>query len=321
MRVGLLTVLFGKESIDQVIKRARKLGISDFELGTGNYPGDAHCKLGYLTDTLLRKEFQKKLQDAGIRISALSCHGNPIHPDRKFAKANDEVSRKTVQLAAKLGVPKVIEFSGCPGDSDRARYPNWVTCPWPDEYRDLLAWQWEKKVIPYWIRRNKHADDHGVNIALEMHPGFVVYSPESMLKLRAAAGSRIGANLDPSHLFWQGIDPIQAVRTLGSAIFHVHAKDTKLYPGNVATAGVLDIKPYSDEVNRSWLFRTVGYGHGPEWWAEFISTLQMIGYDDVLSIEHEDSLMAVEEGLGKAVTFLNSLVIREKLTEMWWAQA
>jgi sugar phosphate isomerase/epimerase len=321
MRIGLLTVLFGKESLDQVIQRAVKLKIADFELGTGNYPGDAHCKLEYLTDALLRKEFQKKLQDGGIRISALSCHGNPLHPDRNIAKANDEVSRKTVQLAEKLGVPKVIEFSGCPGDSDRARHPNWVTCPWPDEYRDLLAWQWEKKVIPYWTRRNRHAADHGVSIALEMHPGFVVYSPETLLKLRAASGDRIGANLDPSHLFWQGIDPIQSVRLLGKAIFHIHAKDTKMYPANIATAGVLDVKPYSDEVNRSWLFRTVGYGHGPEWWADFVSTLQMIGYDDVLSIEHEDSLMAVEEGLSKAVSFLNSVLIRQKLTEMWWVQA
>ncbi|HYK89967.1 MAG TPA: sugar phosphate isomerase/epimerase [Acidobacteriota bacterium] len=320
MRVGLLTVLFGKENLDQVIQRARKLGISDFELGTGNYPGDAHCKLEYLNSAILRKEFQKKLEDGGIRISALSCHGNPIHPDKNVAKTNDDVSRKTVQLAEKLGVHKVIEFSGCPGDSNHARYPNWVTCPWPDEYRDLLAWQWDKVVIPYWVRRNKHAEDHGVSIALEMHPGFVVYSPETMLKLRTAAGERIGANLDPSHLFWQGIDPIQSIRTLGKAILHVHAKDTKMYPANVATAGVLDVKPYSDEVHRSWLFRTVGYGHGPEWWAEFISTLQMVGYDDVLSIEHEDSLMAVEEGLGKAVAFLNSLVIREKLREVWWAQ-
>jgi sugar phosphate isomerase/epimerase len=230
------------------------------------------------------------------------------------------VSRKTVQLAAKLGVPKVIEFSGCPGDSDRGRFPNWVTCPWPDEYLELLRWQWEKKVIPYWIRRNRHADDYGINVALEMHPGFVVYSPETMLRLREAAGTRIGANLDPSHLFWQGIDPIQAVRALGKAVFHIHAKDTRLYPTNVAVAGVLDTKPYTDELHRSWLFRTVGYGHGPEWWTDFVSTLQMVGYDDVLSIEHEDSLMAVEEGLQKAVVFLNSVLIREKLGEVWWAK-
>jgi sugar phosphate isomerase/epimerase len=321
MRIGLLTVLFGNESLDDVIKRAKALGIADFEIGTGNYPGSAHCTLDLLTNTAARREFQQKLADNGIRISALACHGNPIHPDKDISRSNDEVSRKTVQLAAKLGVPKVIEFSGCPGDSESARYPNWVTCPWPDEYLKLLDWQWEKKVIPYWTKRNKHAEDNGINIALEMHPGFVVYSPETMLKLRNVAGTRIGANLDPSHLFWQGIDPIQSIRLLGSAIFHVHAKDTRMYPANVATAGVLDVKPYSDELRRSWLFRTVGYGHGTEWWTDFVSTLQMVGYNDVLSIEHEDSLMSVEEGLSKAVTFLNSVVIREKLAGMWWAQA
>jgi sugar phosphate isomerase/epimerase len=154
-----------------------------------------------------------------------------------------------------------------------------------------------------------------------MHPGFVVYSPETMLKLRAGTGKRIGANLDPSHLFWQGIDPIQSIRALGEAIFHVHAKDTRMYPANIATGGVLDVKPYGDEINRSWLFRTVGYGHGAEWWTDFVSTLQMVGYTDVLSIEHEDSLMAVEEGLSKAVSFLNSVLIREKLATMWWAKA
>jgi sugar phosphate isomerase/epimerase len=321
MRVGLLTALFARDNLDQVIERVKKLGVTDLELGTGNYPGDAHCKLEYLKDTLKRTEFTKKLQDNGIRISALACHGNPIHPNKDLARINDDVSRKTVQLAAKLGVPKVIEFSGCPGDSENATYPNWVTCPWPDEYLDLLAWQWNKKVIPYWIKRNKHAEDYGINIALEMHPGFVVYSPETMMKLRAAAGKRIGANLDPSHLFWQGIDPVQSVRYLGEAIFHIHAKDTKIYAANTAVAGVLDVKPYSEEINRSWLFRTVGFGHGAEWWTDFVSTLQMVGYNDVLSIEHEDSLMAVEEGLGKAVAFLNSVIIREKLGEMWWAKA
>ena len=184
MRVGLFTTLLSRESLDEVIRRAMKLGIADLEIGTGNYPGDAHCSLELLNNAPARREFKNRLADGGMRISALSCHGNPLHPDKTVARANDEVSRKTVQLAAKLGVPKVIEFSGCPGDSDSARYPNWVTCPWPDEYLKLLAWQWDKKVIPYWTKRNKHAEDYGINIALEMHPGFVVYSPETMLKLR-----------------------------------------------------------------------------------------------------------------------------------------
>src|SRR5437667_2679379 len=263
--------------LEGVIAKLKGLGVSTVELGTGNYPGDPHCKLSLLDDKSARKDFKQMLDDNGISISALSCHGNPLHPNPAVAKTNQDVSKRTILLAEKLSVPVVIDFSGCPGDSDKAKYPNWVTCPWPDEYLDMLKWQWEKKVIPYWVDRNKHADDCGVNIALEMHPGFVVYSPETMLKLRAVAGKRIGANLDPSHLFWQGIDPVQSVRALGEAVFHIHAKDTKLYPTNMAIGGVLDVKPYSDEIHRSWLFRTVGYGHGPEWWTDFISTLQMVG--------------------------------------------
>jgi sugar phosphate isomerase/epimerase len=228
------------------------------------------------------------------------------------------VSRKTVLLAEKLGVPVVVDFSGCPGDSPKSTAPNWVTCPWPPDYLDVLQWQWDKAVTPYWTEHGKFAADHGVRIAIEMHPGFVVYSPETMLKLRAIAGPSVGANLDPSHLFWQNIDPIAAVRRLGDAIFYVHAKDTQLYPANLSLTGVLDTKPYTDERNRSWLFRTCGYGHGAEWWKEFVSTLRMYGYDNVLSIEHEDSLLSAEEGLTKAATFLNELVIREQPGAAWW---
>lgn len=152
-----------------------------------------------------------------------------------------------------------------------------------------------------------------------MHPGFVVYSPETLLKLRAAAGHNLGCNFDPSHMFWQGIDPCAAIRALGDAVFHVHAKDTRMYETNYRVNGVLDTKPYRDEKNRSWIFRTVGYGHGADFWGDMISTLQMVGYDDVLSIEHEDSLMSIDEGLTKAAAFLNQIVIKEKLKEMWWA--
>jgi sugar phosphate isomerase/epimerase len=319
VRVGVFTALLAKLDLDQVLAKLKPLGVDTVELGTGNYPGDPHCKLAMLKNKGALKEFQSKLAGEGFSISALSCHGNPLHPNPAVAKANQEISRQTIMLAEKLGVPVVIDFSGCPGDSEKARYPNWVTCPWPPDYLDILKWQWEKKVIPYWIRHAKFAADHGVKIAIEMHPGFVVYSPETLLKLREAAGPSIGCNYDPSHMFWQGIDPIAAVRVLNGAIFHCHAKDTQIYGQNLPKTGVLDVKPYSDEANRAWIFRTVGYGHGAEWWNEFVSTLRMFGYDYVLSIEHEDSLMSVEEGLTKAIHFLHHVVLKEKAGEMWWA--
>src|SRR5437868_13044855 len=282
MKVGVFTALLAQFPLDKVLEKLKSLDIRTVELGTGNYPGDPHCKLSMLNDKTALKTFNQKLDDNGFTISALSCHGNPLHPDNAVAKAYQETSKKTVLLAEKLGVPVVIDFSGCPGDSDKAKYPNWVTCPWPPEYLDVLAWQWEKKVTPFWTKRAKFAEDHGVKIAIEMHPGFVAYSPETLLRLRKIAGKALGCNYDPSHMFWQSIDPMAAVRVLGDAIFHVHAKDTQMYQHNLRLTGVLDTKPYTDERNRSCIFRTCGYGHGEDWWRELVSTLQMYGYDSVL---------------------------------------
>jgi sugar phosphate isomerase/epimerase len=318
MRVGVFTPLLSQMPLTAVLEKLKALHIDTVELGTGNYPGDAHCKLSMIENAASLAEFQKILSDHGVTISALSCHGNALHPDTARAKNAREVSRKTVVLAEKLGIPVVVDFSGCPGDSFTSKAPNWVTCPWPPEYLEILDWQWNEVVAPYWIEHAKFAADHGVKIAIEMHPGFVVYSPETMRKLRSIAGNNVGCNFDPSHLFWQSIDPIAAIRILKDAIFHVHAKDTQMYPANLSRSGVLDTKRYTLERERAWIFRTCGYGHGAEWWTEFISTLRMFGYDNVLSIEHEDSLLSPEEGLTKAANFLNNIVIREQPAAAWW---
>jgi sugar phosphate isomerase/epimerase len=318
MKVGCFTPLLSALPLEQVLKKLQALGIDTVEFGTGNYPGDAHARLSMLDNPAELATFKNRIADAGMTISALSSHGNALHPDASLARTHAETSRKTILLAEKLGVDTVVDFSGCPGDGPNARFPNWVTCPWPPDFLEVLEWQWNEVVTPYWKEHGKFAADHGVKIAIEMHPGFVVYNPETLLRLRAIAGKSVGANLDPSHLFWQGIEPIDAVRVLGDAIHYVHAKDTQLYSANMARVGVLDTKPYTDERNRSWMFRTVGYGHGAEWWSAFISTLRMYGYDNVLSIEHEDSLMSPDEGLSKAAALLNQLVIKEKPVAAWW---
>ena len=319
MKIGVFTVVLADVPLEAALKRLADVNIRTVELGTGNYPGDAHCKLSMLTSDSELKDFKKKLDDAGVSISALSCHGNAIHPDTTRAQHDREISRKTIQLAAKLGVQTVVDFSGCPGDGPGAKNPNWVTCPWPPEYLDVLKWQWDDVVVPYWREHGKFAADNGVRIAIEMHPGFVVYNPESLLRLRGIVGKQIGCNYDPSHMFWQGIDPIQAVRVLGDAIFHVHAKDTQIYQTNLPLRGVLDTNHYSDEKNRAWIFRTCGYGHDAGWWKEFLSTLRIYGYDGAISIEHEDSLMSPGEGLRKAADFLNGIVLNEPKGAMWWA--
>jgi len=320
MKLGVFLVLFGDKSFEEALDKAKELGLEAVEIGTGNYPGDAHCKVDeLLNDNGKLEKFRKEVEKRNLEISALSCHGNPLHPDEKIAKQHQEIQRKTILLAEKLGIQRIVTFSGCPGDSENAKYPNWVTCPWPTDFSEILKWQWEEKVIPYWKEEVKFARQHNVKeICLEMHPGFVVYNPETLLKLREVAGEEIGANFDPSHLFWQGIDPIAALKKLEGAVYHVHAKDTKIHSYNTSINGVLDTKTYLDEPNRSWIFRTVGYGHGADFWNDFVSTLRMIGYDGVLSIEHEDSLMSTEEGLKKAVEFLKNVIIREPKPKAWW---
>lgn len=320
MKLGVLTALFHDLTLPKTLDILQSQGLDAVEFGTGNYPGNKHCN----PDRLLGKpELQKKFLDSiekrGMTITALSCHGNALHPNRGLAKKFDATAKKTIRLASELGVKTVVDFSGCPGDGPHARYPNWVTCPWPPDFGKILDWQWEKSVIPYWTRHAQFAKDHGVRIAIEMHPGFVCYSPETLLKLRKAVGNTVGANLDPSHLFWQGIDPVKAVKLLGKSIHYVHAKDTRVDPLNTELNGVLDNKGYGDVGARSWVFRTCGYGHGREFWVDFVSALRVVGYDDVLSIEHEDSLMSSMEGFTKAVEFLKSIVIKEKPGAMWWA--
>lgn len=319
MKLGVFTALFAELTLDQVIEKVTAAGLDAIEIGTGAYPGASHIDVdGLLASKTKAKAYKQKLSDAGLVISALSCHGNPLHPDKAFARQHDEVFRKTVRLAELLGVDVVNTFSGCPGDSDGSKWPNWVTCAWPPDYLKILDWQWEKKVIPYWTKAGKFAKDHGVRVALESHPGFVVYNVETAIKLRSAVGKQIGVNFDPSHLFWQGVDVPAAIRALGDAIFHFHAKDVALDRENVRVNGVIDAKSYVHMADRAWLFRTVGWGHGAGDWAEIMTALRLIGYDHVVSIEHEDALASVDEGLANAVKFLRPLILKEQPGEAWW---
>ncbi len=320
MKIGVFAVAFSGMPFEQALDYVKSVGVEAVEIGTGNYPGNAHCDVDkLLASELERKNFLNAVESRGLVISALSCHGNPLHPDKEIAKANHNVHRKTVELAQKLGVERVVNFSGCPGGSPDDKTPNWVTCPWPTDFTDTLNWQWNEVVIPYWKEEARFAKDHGVKVCFEMHPGFVVYNPETMLKLRNACGDALGCNFDPSHLFWQGIDPVAAIRMLGDAIYHVHGKDCRIYDWNSKVNGVLDTKLYTDEIKRSWIFRTIGYGHDADVWKDILSTLRMVGYDWVISIEHEDSLMSQNEGFEKAVAFLKDAVISQAPGEAYWA--
>jgi len=322
MKLSVLENLYAKLPFEESLAKLQALGIDTVEIGAGGYPGKAHCdpeKL--LADKDELDKFTGALDKYGMSVCALAVHGNPVHPDKAAAESFDTDFRNAVLLAEKIGVDTVITFSGCPGSDPGAKYPNWVTCPWPDDFLAILEYQWNEVLIPYWKETAAFAKAHGVTkIALEMHPGFCVYNPETLLRLREAVGDVIGANFDPSHLVWQGIDPVLAIRKLEGAIYHFHAKDTKIDPYNSKTDGVLDTKHYGDEIHRAWVFRAVGYGNNLQYWRDMISNLRLVGYDKVVSIEHEDSLMSIDEGLTKAVDFLRGVVINEpKPTTMAWA--
>ena len=320
MKLGVFTTLLSNLPLQKALEYFKSLGIEMVEIGCGGYPGNAHADPNVLlNDSKALDEFKGLIKEYDMGISALSCHANPVHPNKAEAKAADEVIRNAILLAEKLGLDQINTFSGCPGDHEGAKYPNWVTCPWPNDFTEVLNWQWNEVLIPYWKDLVVFAKAHGVNqIGLEMHPGFCVYNTDTMLRLREAVGPEMGANFDPSHLIWQGMEPVAVIRALGDAIFHVHAKDTRMDKYNTARTGVLDTKPYADEIHRSWIFRSVGYGNDELYWKDIVSNLRLVGYDHVLSIEHEDSLMSQNEGLSKAVQTLKNVLITEGTAEMWW---
>lgn len=320
MKLGVFTTLLSDVPFAQALDYFQSLGIEMVEIGCGGFPGKAHADPDILLkDDNERASWLKLIADHSMEISALSCHGNPIHPNKKIAAEFDKDMRNAVLLAEKIGIHQINCFSGCPGDCENSQHPNWVTCPWPEDFMEIREYQWNEVLIPYWKEFVKFAKAHGVNkIALELHPGFCVYNTATLLKLRKAVGPEIGANLDPSHLIWQGMEPVAVIRELGDAIFHFHAKDTKVDKYNTAINGVLDVRPYGDEIERPWIFRSVGYGNGEEYWRDIISNLRMVGYDYAISIEHEDSLMSQNEGLSKAVSVLKNVLICEKPGEMLW---
>ena len=322
MKLGVFNPILAGMPFEEAMKYLADSGVQAVEIGCGGFPGKAHCDPAVLlNDEKALEHFKSVLEKNHLEISALSTHGNAVHPNPEIAKKFHDDFVGAVLLAEKLGVKRIITFSGCPGGCPEDKTPNWVTCAWPDDYPQILDYQWNEVLIPYWRETSAFAAAHGIEkIAFEMHPGFCVYNPETLMKLRKAVGPLIGANFDPSHLFWQGIDPVAAIRYLGDAIYFFHAKDTKIDPINCPVNGVLDTKNFTDELHRSWIFRSVGYGHDYNVWKDIVSNLRLVGYDDVLSIEHEDSLMTPTEGLQKAISFLKEVLIFDaKNTDVFWA--
>jgi sugar phosphate isomerase/epimerase len=308
MKIGMITDSLPDADFESMLAVAARLEMDALEFGCGNWSTAPHLKLDRLLESAVaRRDFRARLADHRIGISALNCSGNPLHPG-EAGRRHDEVTRKTIRLARLLDVDRVVMMSGCPG-APGDRHPNWITTEWPPEVRDILRWQWDEALIPYWRDLVAFARNEGLGrLCLELHGFQNVYSVATLGRLRNAVGDTVGANLDPSHLMWMGADPLAAARALGSAVYYVHAKDTRIDPVNAGVNGVIDTTPGSEYRMRAWSYITLGYGHDETWWREFVAVLAAVGYDGVLSIEHEDPAMSAVEGVEKSVALLRRVV-------------
>jgi sugar phosphate isomerase/epimerase len=309
--IGVFDPVYNNLTLDEMLEKITALGLEAVEIGTGGYPASPHCPVAdLLADPAKAKAWKKKFEDRNIRVATLSCHGNPVHPDPARAAHDAQALRNTVLLAERLEVPVVVGFSGCPGGCPTDKMPNWVTYKWPPEYMEIYKYQWTV-LVPYWKEAAKFAREHGIHkLALEMHPGFCVYNPATLIKLREAAGEEIGANCDLSHLFWQGCDPVEVIHYLGKqgCIYHAHMKDTVIFKDEAAVTGVLNFQAEPTQKNPgSVIFRAVGYGHGAQLWKDVIKAYMDVGYQGILSIENEDPILPGEVGVERAAYVLKNV--------------
>ncbi|MXN48413.1 TIM barrel protein [Shinella kummerowiae] len=307
MKLGFVSDSLGSLSFDTLLDSAARLGVSGVEVNTGGWSTAPHFDLQAMKRSAdARRNFTRAFEDRGLEIIALNANGNPLHPTQP---EQGECLRDTIRLAGDLGIKTVCTMSGLPAGRADDLMPNWVVSSWPPETQEILRYQWEEKLLPFWTEIAALAKECGVErIALELHGNQCVYNVPSLLKLRSAVGPVIGANLDPSHLFWMGADPLVAAEALGDAIFHVHAKDTMLNAPVQATTSLLENGSLMNIPARSWSYVTLGFGHGETWWRQFCYRLRMAGYDSWLSIEHEDVLLNSLEGLEKSVTLLKTVM-------------
>ncbi|RWE15255.1 MAG: sugar phosphate isomerase/epimerase [Mesorhizobium sp.] len=309
MKIGMITDSLGNLSFDEMLNASAELGLETLEFACGNWSSAPHIDLAAMLDSAAtRAEFAAKVRDHGLTIAALNCSGNPLHPGPQ-GKKHRQVTEDTIRLASLMGIDRVVMMSGLPGGPGDAN-PNWIITDWPPECADILRYQWDDCIIPYWRDLVAFANNLGIGkLCLELHGHQAVYNVQTLLRLRDAVGETVGANYDPSHPLWMGADPVAAVRKLGSAIYYVHAKDTRIEPIPAAIDGVLDARPPNHYADRAWNYITLGYGHGETWWRQFCIALKQVGYDDVLSIEHEDMMLSPLEGMRKSVALLRNVAI------------
>ena len=308
MKVGLVTDSLAHLSFPEAAAVCRKLGLEQVELGCGNWSPAPHIDLDTLTaDAGKRRELLDTLDANGLTISALNCSGNPLFPGEK-GERDRAVAEKTFLLSEQLGLKTVVMMSGLPGGCEGDKMPTWVVTSWPPETEDILRYQWEV-AIPQWEKLVAQARSHGVErIALEFHGWQLVNNVENLRRLQSAVGMTVGVNMDPSHLFWMGGDPLAMIDALSDCIYHVHIKDVRTEPASAVNT-MLDTKGVLEYKTRSWNFVTPGTGHDESWWRRFVEALRSAGYDGALSIEQEDYTIPVMDALEQASALLHRVIV------------
>ncbi|MDO8685872.1 MAG: sugar phosphate isomerase/epimerase [Clostridiales bacterium] len=314
MEIGLFTNCFHDKPWEEICRIANENGISIVEAGAGALNGKSHCNPAeLLKDAEALKKFRNTAKRYNIEIRELSCMGNYLHPNKNIADGLLADLEAAMELASKLGITIINTFAGCPGAGEGALYPNWIALTYPPEFAEYSKWQWEKKIIPFWNNMVRKARMKGIRFGFEMHTGDSVYNPETLLRLREETGAEeISCKFDPTHLFWQGIDPIICIKKLGSAIISVHAQDAEINKQVMECNGCFTTRDYSDVKNRPWNLRLVGYGHPEAFWRDMISALRREGYDGSINIEHQDACISLNEGINKASDFLKKIIFHQK---------
>jgi sugar phosphate isomerase/epimerase len=317
LSLGLFTDAVAELSTADMFAWVKAHRLDTVELGTGGNSASPHIALEDMLTERGRRTLLRHVDTSGVQISAFNCSGNPLFPD-PFSQINedDRTLRDTLIAAAELGVPRVVCMSGCPSagpqDDTRAAF---VPATWhhPAD-TDLVAWQWDEVLLPYWQDLLTFAAEvaPSVLVCLELDPGYLVFSPRTFYRLVTdlkKSAHQLRVNLDPSHLFWQGMDPCVVAKNLGSFIAHVHAKDTIINSDSVLQNGWLDrsdsAQPGADGPFR---YATVGDGHNATWWTQFCRTLLTIGYTGTLSIEWEDEEMTADRSVVRSAQLLRAAI-------------
>jgi len=298
MKIGLNTDSFGALSLPQCLDQVAELDLSHIEFGLGGWSSAPHVEMGeLLASASARDRLLGQLNERGLQLSALNCSGNQLHPG-ETGRNDSQLAYNTLELATLLGVERIVMMSGLPAGGPGDQCPNWITSSWPLESMQMLDWQWNERVIPWWKVYAKAAQDKGLRLCIEQHGRQCIYNSESFFRLRDALGTTlgktVGVNFDPSHLIWMGGDPVLAIETLGECIYHVHGKDTRIELA-ARVNGLLDTKHVTPVDDRFWNFVSLGHGTAVHGWLDIVKALKKVGYNDVISIENEDySLPAVE---------------------------